>query len=189
MRALAHGNVAGFVKHERKANALERRSHHMPGLHRGRGRWHRGRGRRFVRPSGVALAAITVGASPPKRPVVINKTTVIVKEQPKNNASPGFPLVLQATVPPNVRAGQSFQVQANGQLVNVQVPQGMGPGAVIQFKAPSPPLPTKAPPPCSVGPTGTCRKAAGALRRHHPSGNGCGAEASGQHQRSSHGGK
>ena len=48
-------------------------------------------------------------------------------------AAPAAPTVLTITVPEGVMAGQQIQIKApTGQLVNVKVPEGCGPGS--QFK-------------------------------------------------------
>jgi hypothetical protein len=46
---------------------------------------------------------------------------------------PAAPIILTVTVPAGVVAGQQIQIKApTGQLVNVKVPEGCGPGS--QFK-------------------------------------------------------
>ena len=48
-------------------------------------------------------------------------------------AAPAPPTILTVTVPEGVMAGQQIQIKApTGQLVNVKVPEGCGPGS--QFK-------------------------------------------------------
>ena len=52
---------------------------------------------------------------------------------PPPAAAPAAPMILTVTVPDGVMAGQQIQIKApTGQLVNVKVPEGCGPGS--QFK-------------------------------------------------------
>ena len=54
-------------------------------------------------------------------------------EAPPPAAAPAAPTILTVTVPDGVMAGQQIQIKApTGQLVNVKVPEGCGPGS--QFK-------------------------------------------------------
>ena len=54
-------------------------------------------------------------------------------QAPPPAAAPAAPMILTVTVPDGVMAGQQIQIKApTGQLVNVKVPEGCGPGS--QFK-------------------------------------------------------
>ena len=50
----------------------------------------------------------------------------------------------QVSVPPGVFAGQPFQVNVGGQLMQVTCPQGVGPGQAIRIRAPAPAAATAA---------------------------------------------
>ena len=72
-------------------------------------------------------------APPPQAP----PSTAAVPQQPAPApppaAAPSAPMILTVTVPDGVMAGQQIQIKApTGQLVNVKVPEGCGPGS--QFK-------------------------------------------------------
>lgn len=69
-----------------------------------------------------STAAIPETAPPPPQP-----------QAPPPAAAPAAPTILTVTVPDGVMAGQQIQIKApTGQLVNVKVPEGCGPGS--QFK-------------------------------------------------------
>ncbi len=69
-----------------------------------------------------STAAIPETAPPPPQP-----------QTPPPAAAPAPPTILTVTVPEGVMAGQQIQIKApTGQLVNVKVPEGCGPGS--QFK-------------------------------------------------------
>ena len=69
-----------------------------------------------------STAAIPETAPPPPQP-----------QAPPPAAAPAPPTILTVTVPEGVMAGQQIQIKApTGQLVNVKVPEGCGPGS--QFK-------------------------------------------------------
>ncbi|MEC9333082.1 MAG: hypothetical protein VYA07_03440 [Candidatus Thermoplasmatota archaeon] len=74
------------------------------------------------------------GAVPPQPQAP--PSTAAVPEQPPTPppaAAPAAPMILTVTVPDGVTAGQQIQIKApSGQLVNVKVPEGCGPGS--QFK-------------------------------------------------------
>ena len=60
-------------------------------------------------------------------------STAAVPENAPPPAAPAAPTILTVTVPDGVMAGQQIQIKApTGQLVNVKVPEGCGPGS--QFK-------------------------------------------------------
>ena len=70
-----------------------------------------------------STAAIPQPATPPPQ----------APPQPPVAPPPAAPTILTVTVPEGVMAGQQIQIKApTGQLVNVKVPEGCGPGS--QFK-------------------------------------------------------
>jgi hypothetical protein len=84
-------------------------------------------------------------AAPPPQPQAPPSTAAIPEtappppppppqpEAPPPAAAPAAPMILTVTVPDGVMAGQQIQIKApTGQLVNVKVPEGCGPGS--QFK-------------------------------------------------------
>ena len=73
-------------------------------------------------PSTAAVPQQPAPAPPPPQP-----------QAPPPAAAPAAPMILTVTVPDGVMAGQQIQIKApTGQLVNVKVPEGCGPGS--QFK-------------------------------------------------------
>ena len=73
-------------------------------------------------PSTAAVPQQPAPAPPPPQP-----------QAPTPAAAPAAPMILTVTVPDGVMAGQQIQIKApTGQLVNVKVPEGCGPGS--QFK-------------------------------------------------------
>ena len=73
-------------------------------------------------PSTAAVPQQPAPAPPPPQP-----------QAPPPAAAPSAPMILTVTVPDGVMAGQQIQIKApTGQLVNVKVPEGCGPGS--QFK-------------------------------------------------------
>ena len=73
-------------------------------------------------PSTAAVPPQPAPAPPPPQP-----------QAPPPAAAPAAPMILTVTVPDGVMAGQQIQIKApTGQLVNVKVPEGCGPGS--QFK-------------------------------------------------------
>eukprot|EP00466_Bigelowiella_natans_P002669 jgi/Bigna1/70143/fgenesh1_pg.11_\ len=108
--------------------------------------------------AGVALGAAiaqprakskpNVAASPANTKTVVNVKTDF-KGKSSTPSAPTYaappppskkpsPTLMRAVVPQGVTAGHSFQVQANGQIVSLVVPKGMGPGSEIQFQPPPP---------------------------------------------------
>ncbi len=73
-------------------------------------------------------------AAAPPQPQAPPSTAAVPKPQaPPPAAAPAAPMILTVTVPDGVMAGQQIQIKApTGQLVNVKVPEGCGPGS--QFK-------------------------------------------------------
>ena len=73
-------------------------------------------------------------AAPPPQPQAPPSTAAVPQPQaPPPAAAPAAPMILTVTVPDGVMAGQQIQIKApTGQLVNVKVPEGCGPGS--QFK-------------------------------------------------------
>ena len=75
-----------------------------------------------------STAAIPETAPPPPPPAAPPQP-----QAPPPAAAPAPPTILTVTVPEGVMAGQQIQIKApTGQLVNVKVPEGCGPGS--QFK-------------------------------------------------------
>ena len=73
-------------------------------------------------PNTAAVPQQPAPAPPPPQP-----------QAPTPAAAPAAPMILTVTVPDGVMAGQQIQIKApTGQLVNVKVPEGCGPGS--QFK-------------------------------------------------------
>ena len=72
-------------------------------------------------------------AAPPQPQAPPSTAAVPQPEAPPPAAAPAAPTILTVTVPDGVMAGQQIQIKApTGQLVNVKVPEGCGPGS--QFK-------------------------------------------------------
>ena len=74
-------------------------------------------------------------AAAPLQPVAPPSTAAIPETAPPEPVAPpvAAPTILTVTVPDGVMAGQQIQIKApTGQLVNVKVPEGCGPGS--QFK-------------------------------------------------------
>jgi len=74
-------------------------------------------------------------AAAPPQPQAPPSTAAVPQPQapPPPAAAPAAPMILTVTVPDGVMAGQQIQIKApTGQLVNVKVPEGCGPGS--QFK-------------------------------------------------------
>ena len=70
--------------------------------------------------------------APPPQPVA-QPPAAAPPQPPAEVAPPAAPTILTITVPNGVMAGQQIQIKApSGQLVNVKVPEGCGPGS--QFK-------------------------------------------------------
>ena len=71
--------------------------------------------------------------TPPPQPQAPPATAQPPQPEVPPAAAPAAPTVLTITVPEGVMAGQQIQIKApTGQLVNVKVPEGCGPGS--QFK-------------------------------------------------------
>ena len=72
-------------------------------------------------------------AAPPQPQAPPSTAAVPQPQAPPPAAAPAAPMILTVTVPDGVMAGQQIQIKApTGQLVNVKVPEGCGPGS--QFK-------------------------------------------------------
>ena len=76
-------------------------------------------------------------AAAPPQPQAPPSTAAVPQQPapapPPPAAAPAAPMILTVTVPDGVMAGQQIQIKApTGQLVNVKVPEGCGPGS--QFK-------------------------------------------------------
>jgi hypothetical protein len=72
-------------------------------------------------------------AAAPPQPQAPPSTAAVPQPQAPPAAAPAAPMILTVTVPDGVMAGQQIQIKApTGQLVNVKVPEGCGPGS--QFK-------------------------------------------------------
>ena len=85
-------------------------------------------------PSMAAIPETAPPATPPPQPVAPPPPAEPTPPpQPPAAAPPAAPTLLTITVPDGVMAGQQIQIKApSGQLVNVKVPEGCGPGS--QFK-------------------------------------------------------
>ena len=80
---------------------------------------------------GAAAPPMTPAQAPPAAAPPV--TPPPQPQAPPAAAPPAAPTVLTITVPEGVMAGQQIQIKApTGQLVNVKVPEGCGPGS--QFK-------------------------------------------------------
>ncbi len=72
-------------------------------------------------------------AAPPQPQAPPSTAAVPQPQAPPPAAAPAAPMILTVTVPDGVMAGQQIQIKApTGQLMNVKVPEGCGPGS--QFK-------------------------------------------------------
>ena len=84
-------------------------------------------------PQPQAPPAAAPPVSPPPQPQTPPAATPPPQPEVPPAAAPAAPTVLTITVPEGVMAGQQIQIKApTGQLVNVKVPEGCGPGS--QFK-------------------------------------------------------
>ena len=89
-------------------------------------------------PSTAAVPQQPAPAAPPPQPQAPPPATAPAAPPPQPQApppaaAPAAPMILTVTVPDGVMAGQQIQIKApTGQLVNVKVPEGCGPGS--QFK-------------------------------------------------------
>ena len=80
-----------------------------------------------------AAAPPPPAAAPPQPQAPPSTAAVPQPQAPPPAAAPAAPMILTVTVPDGVMAGQQIQIKApTGQLVNVKVPEGCGPGS--QFK-------------------------------------------------------
>ena len=71
--------------------------------------------------------------APPSTAAIPDTAPPPQPQAPPPTAAPAAPMILTVTVPDGVMAGQQIQIKApTGQLVNVKVPEGCGPGS--QFK-------------------------------------------------------
>ena len=86
-----------------------------------------------VAPPSQAPPAAAPPVAPPPQPQTPPAATPPPQPEVPPAAAPAAPTVLTITVPEGVMAGQQIQIKApTGQLVNVKVPEGCGPGS--QFK-------------------------------------------------------
>ena len=86
-----------------------------------------------AQPQAPPPAAPQPQAPPPAAPQPQTPPPAAPQPEAPPAAVPQAPTVLTITVPEGVMAGQQIQIKApNGQLVNVKVPEGCGPGS--QFK-------------------------------------------------------
>ena len=86
-----------------------------------------------VAPPTQAPPAAAPPVAPPPQPQTPPAATPPPQPEVPPAAAPAAPTVLTITVPEGVMAGQQIQIKApTGQLVNVKVPEGCGPGS--QFK-------------------------------------------------------
>ena len=86
-----------------------------------------------VAPPPQAPPAAAPPVAPPPQPQTPPAATPPPQPEVPPAAAPAAPTVLTITVPEGVMAGQQIQIKApTGQLVNVKVPEGCGPGS--QFK-------------------------------------------------------
>jgi len=84
-------------------------------------------------PQPQAPPAAAPPVTPPPQPQAPPATAQPPQPEVPPAAAPAAPTVLTITVPEGVMAGQQIQIKApTGQLVNVKVPEGCGPGS--QFK-------------------------------------------------------
>jgi len=84
-------------------------------------------------PQAPPPAAAPPPQAPPSTAAVPQQPPPPQPQAPPPAAAPSAPMILTVTVPDGVMAGQQIQIKApTGQLVNVKVPEGCGPGS--QFK-------------------------------------------------------